>query len=181
MLVRRGVVESREFDPEAFRQEWLLQQRSRRRSLGQVLGTLAYLKFHLFNPSRLFSRLIGPLGFLWSPVFVGVTLALMAAAATMSFFYHGEILRSTHLFYVNATASGGALAQHAVVFYCVLFLVVAVHEMAHGLTCAHFGGKVTDMGFILFYLQVPGMYCDITDAYAFERRSDRLWTTFAGS
>src|SRR5437867_12289982 len=37
MLVRRGVVESREFDPEAFRQDWLLQQRSRRRSLGQAL------------------------------------------------------------------------------------------------------------------------------------------------
>ena len=180
-LTRRGLVESRTFDPSEFRQEWASQQRTRRRTLGQLLGSLAYLKVHLFNPQRLFALLVKPLAFVWTPAFVAVTLALMAVAAVLSVSFHQEILRSAHTFYVDATSSGAAFVSSAVVFYLVLFLVVAVHEMAHGLTCARFGGKVTDMGFILFYLQVPGMYCDITDAYSFERRSQRLWTTFAGS
>jgi len=180
-LVRRGLVESREFDPEEFRREWAQQQRYRRRTLGQILGTLAYLKIHLFNPQRLFSRLVGPLGFFWTRTFVVVSLAVMVVACVMSAFHYVEILKSAQTFFAAATSSGGALVSSAVVFYLTLFLVVAVHEMAHGLTCAHFGGRVNDMGFILFYLQVPGMYCDITDAYAFERRSQRLWTTFAGS
>src|SRR5262245_16311456 len=180
-LMRRGLVESREFDPEEFRWEWAQQERSRRRTLGQLAGTLAYLKIQLLNPQRLFARLVGPLRFFWTPAFVTTSLAVMAAACVMSVFYYAEILKSAHAFFVAATSSGGALVGSAVVFYLTLFLVVAVHELAHGLTCARFGGKVTDMGFILFYLQVPGLYCDITDAYAFERRSQRLWTTFAGS
>ncbi|HJQ97016.1 MAG TPA: hypothetical protein VJ826_01820, partial [Candidatus Polarisedimenticolaceae bacterium] len=179
-LIQRGLVESRSFDPEAFRKEWLSQERARRRSLGSLLGTLAIFKMKLLNPQALFTRLIGPLGFLWTRAFVVSTLILMALAALMASAHHEEIARSTWTFYHSATSSAGSFASHAAIIYGVLFLVVAVHESSHGLTCTRFGGKVTDMGFILFYLQVPGFYCDVTDAYSFEKRSHRLWTTIAG-
>ncbi|HEY3174920.1 MAG TPA: efflux RND transporter periplasmic adaptor subunit [Candidatus Polarisedimenticolia bacterium] len=179
-MTRKGLVEKRGFDPAAFRQEWLQQARSRRRSLGQLLGTLATFKLHLINPLGLFSRIVGPLSFIWSPAFVVASLALMAVAGVMGFVYSAEVLASSRVFWAGMTSSAAAFASNALLFYVIFFVVIALHELSHGLTCAHFGGKITDMGFILFYLQVPGVYCDITDAYSFEKRSQRLWTTVAG-
>lgn len=179
-LTHRGMVESRAFDPVAFRREWRLQEEARRRTLGKLVGSVAALKVRLLNPQALFERMVGPLGFCWTRRFVLWTLVLMVAAAAVAVANAREILASSLAFYHEATDSTGSLATHALLVYGVLFVVVAVHESAHGLTCVHFGGKVTDMGFILFYLQIPGFYCDITDAYGFERRSDRLWTTIAG-
>jgi putative peptide zinc metalloprotease protein len=58
-------------------------------------------------------------------------------------------------------------------------VVTVVHELGHGLTCKRFGGEVHEIGGLLLYFS-PGMYCNVNDAWTFERRSHRLWVTFAG-
>ena len=60
-----------------------------------------------------------------------------------------------------------------------LFLITIVHEFAHALTCRHFGGNVREMGFLLLYFQ-PCFYCNVSDAYLFPNRRDRLLVTLAG-
>src|SRR5205814_5873818 len=61
----------------------------------------------------------------------------------------------------------------------VVFLVITAHELAHGLTCKHFGGEVHELGFLLIYLQ-PALYCNVSDAWLFPEKSKRLWVGFAG-
>ncbi len=179
-LTDKGIVESRRFDPEAFRREWAIQERARRRSLGSLFGSIATIKVKLFNPRRLFDAIVDPLGFLWTRTFFVWSMAFLILGAIMGLLHREEILRDTTASFRAMTASAGTFASHAAVFYIVFFIVVAIHETAHGLTCTRYGGKVSDMGFILFYLQIPGFYCDVTDAYGFEKRSHRLWTTVAG-
>ncbi len=60
-----------------------------------------------------------------------------------------------------------------------VFVVVAAHEFAHGLTCKHFGGEVHEVGFMLIYFQ-PAFYCNVSDAWLFSEKSRRLWVGFAG-
>ena len=179
-MTDHGLVEKRGFDPIAFREEWRQQDRARRRSLGQVLGTLAEFKFKLFNPQRFFTWAVRPLAFVWTPGFVVATLLLMLVAGVLGWLNGPQLYRTAREFYGGMTSSAGAFMSRAVLFYVTFFIVIAIHELSHGLTCARFGGKISDMGFILFYLQIPGVYCDITDAYSFEKRSHRLWTTVAG-
>jgi multidrug efflux pump subunit AcrA (membrane-fusion protein) len=57
--------------------------------------------------------------------------------------------------------------------------VTVLHEFAHGLTCKHHGGEVRDMGFLMLFF-MPCFYADVSDAWLFPRRSQRLWVTFAG-
>ncbi len=179
-LEEKGFVETRRFEPAAFAAEWAMQERARRLTLGRLWGTLTTVKVKLANPQRLFAVMVGPLAFLWTRAFVVWSMAFLALGAAMGILHQEAILADTTSFFRSMTESAGSFAGHAEVFYLVFFIVIAVHETAHGLTCTHFGGKVTDMGFILFYLQIPGAYCDVTDAYGFEKRSHRLWTTVAG-
>ena len=153
-LSRRGLIESRGIDPEAFRQEWQKQERARKSSVGQLLGGLTYLKLHLLNPQRLFQWLDARLGFLFTPGFVIASLCLMAAAAVPAILRHEEILTSMSAFWKAGTSSVGSFAAHAAIVYVVFLIVVAVHEGSHGLTCTHFGGKVTDVGLSVIYLQI---------------------------
>src|SRR5690606_20093060 len=58
--------------------------------------------------------------------------------------------------------------------------IVAIHELGHGVTCKHFGGRVHEMGAMLIYFN-PAFYCNVNDAWTFPERSARLWVTAAGS
>jgi putative peptide zinc metalloprotease protein len=61
----------------------------------------------------------------------------------------------------------------------VSVFVIAIHELGHGLMCKRFGGHVHEIGFLLMYF-MPCFYCDVSDAWLFERRRERLWVTLAG-
>lgn len=64
-------------------------------------------------------------------------------------------------------------------FWIAFLFVILVHETAHGVTCVHFGGRVREMGFLLIYL-MPGCYTDVSAAWMFPKRSQRLWVSLAG-
>ncbi len=179
-MTRRGVVEARHLDPAAFRQEWLRSERARSRSLGSIFGSLTYFRVKLLNPERAMSAVARRIGFVFTPGFVAATLALMAAAALVALNHREAIGRDLYAYLQAGSSSAGSLALHGAILYAVLFFVVAVHESFHGLTCAHFGGRVRDVGVAVMYLQIVCFYCDVTDAYGFERRGRRVWTTLAG-
>jgi putative peptide zinc metalloprotease protein len=64
--------------------------------------------------------------------------------------------------------------------YVGVSVVLTLHEIAHGLTCRHFGADVREMGFYLLYFQ-PCVATDVTDSWLLERRSERLWVILAPS
>lgn len=59
-------------------------------------------------------------------------------------------------------------------------LIIALHEIAHGLTCRHLGGHVHEMGFLLLYFQ-PCLYCDLSEAWLFKEKWKKLLVTFSGA
>jgi multidrug resistance efflux pump len=128
-----------------------------------------YLKLPLANPEPPLDWLYGKLSFLLRPEVV----ALMALTIV---FAVGLLLVNLDRLSLRSVVS----AEGLLLIYLTLSVVTFLHELAHGLTCRHFGGRVQDMGVLLLYF-VPCFYCNVSDAYLFKRKSQRLWVTFAGA
>jgi len=63
--------------------------------------------------------------------------------------------------------------------YVLTLIHVGLHELGHGVTCKHFGGKVPRMG-IMFYLASFIFFCDVTAAYNFAKKSQKLLVSLGG-
>jgi hypothetical protein len=78
------------------------------------------------------------------------------------------------------TLSSLLSVQSIWLFVFTMFMVIALHEIAHGLVCRHLGGHVHEMGFLLLYFQ-PCLYCDLSDAWMFPERWKKILVTFSGA
>ena len=63
--------------------------------------------------------------------------------------------------------------------YIMLLFHVALHELGHGVTCKHYGGKVPRLG-IMFYLASFIFYCDTTAAWNFPKKRHRILVSLGG-
>ena len=130
-----------------------------------------YWRRRLTDPDRFFGWLEPRVRFLWTPGFVAVSTCGVLTAAGIAW--------ANRALFVSQFAE--ALRWETLVLAWLMVLATAVcHESAHGLTCKHFGGEVHEIGFLLLYL-MPGLYCNVSDAWLFPEKSKRLWVTFAGA
>ncbi len=74
----------------------------------------------------------------------------------------------------------GTFILDRLMYFVPLILSLSIHEFAHAVTCKHFGGQVHEMGFMLIYFQ-PAFYCNVSDAWLFPLKRQRLWVSFAGA
>ena len=165
---------------EATLQERTTQQlerlRSERRRRGSfVRGELLRMRFSFGDPTRLLDAVYPWVRWCFSRTFVFTALALFAA--------YVAIIATQRREYVDALAawfSPGALTPWTIVLLVLSFAVLTfIHEMGHAIACRHFGGEVREMGF-MFLLFIPAFYANVTDAWSFPGRRERLWVTFAG-
>ncbi len=63
--------------------------------------------------------------------------------------------------------------------YVLSLIHVSLHELAHGVTCKHYGGAVPRLG-IMFYLASFFFYCDTTAAWNFPEKQKRILVSLAG-
>lgn len=63
--------------------------------------------------------------------------------------------------------------------YLLLLVHVGLHELAHGVTCKHYGGAVPRLG-IMFYLMSFIFYCDTTAAWNFPAKRHRILVSLGG-
>jgi putative peptide zinc metalloprotease protein len=89
-----------------------------------------------------------------------VLITVLGIAACAS-----EILAGRDPFAPIAGSGIAGLIALVIAYYVVTF----VHESAHAVTCKHFGGRVPEGGFMLFYF-MPAFYVDVTDAWLFPWR-----------
>lgn len=126
---------------------------------------------HLFDPDALLGRMDRTMGWFWFSGLGVIALILLTLSAIPSVI--------TVLSVPNAgsdlTLFDGVVA--AVVFTAAAF----AHEMAHGLACKHYGGKVTDVGVFLYYGVIPAAYCDVSDSYLFPHRRQKIIVMLAGT
>ena len=134
-------------------------------------GNLLFYRRTLFNPDALLNRLEPWLRFLWMPPFV------IGAAAAMFFAMMIVWDNSSDL----ATAFPMSMRWESMaLFWVTMITVTLIHEMAHGLTCKHYGGEVKEIGVLLVFF-TPCFFCNVTDAWLIPKKSHRLWVTLAGS
>lgn len=89
--------------------------------------------------------------------------------------YQGPIQKTLE----EMTQWNGSLPGFVAFSFALDFVISFFHELAHGFACKHFGGKVQAIGVGLYFLR-PVCYCDVTDAWTFPNRSQRLVTHGAG-
>src|SRR5262245_46377 len=138
---------------------------------GRISGSALYFRIKLFDPDRLLNRLVGRVWFFFTPHFLVFSCALILLAAGIATDNWSAFRQDLSRLYRFSAVP---------VVLVIMYLVVSLHEFAHGLTCKHFGGEVHEMGFILIYFQ-PALYCNVSDAWLFPEKSKRLWVGFAGA
>ncbi|MGB8658086.1 MAG: efflux RND transporter periplasmic adaptor subunit [Candidatus Zixiibacteriota bacterium] len=136
-----------------------------------IIGRLLFLKLKGFDPDRLLDRLVKRTRFLFTPTFLIFSLFILSI---------GIIITVSNWSELGYSFQGIFRLGTIVEVWIAVFVVVLLHEFAHGLTCKYFGGEVHEMGFLLLYFQ-PCFYCNVSDAYLFKEKSKRLWVTFAGA
>ncbi len=120
------------------------------------------------DPSRMLawlSRSIGGFLFGWRGVLAILALLCLGAYA-----------------YTNVSFERVALGplEIAIVFAAVTFSSL-LHELGHGLACQHYGGHVTEIGFMLFYYVQPTAYCDTSSSYLIPERRHQMVIQMAGT
>jgi multidrug efflux pump subunit AcrA (membrane-fusion protein) len=123
--------------------------------------------FRLFNPSRLLGWLSRTFGrFLFSPW--GVLVMAVYVCVGIHFL---TTIRFSDL---------QIDLQSILVAFVATRVSLLVHELGHGLACVYYGGRVTEVGVILFYYVTFGAYCDTSSSYLFTNRRHKVIVQIAG-
>jgi putative peptide zinc metalloprotease protein len=135
-----------------------------------LFGRLLFIKIRAFKPGRfldLLTRLYRP----FHRPFWFVVEALVILIGL------GILFTNSGSFAITLSELWSLESVGLVIFS--LFLLVTLHELAHAVACRVLGGEVHEIGFLLLYFQ-PCFYCDLSDAWLFEKKSQRLAVTWAG-
>ncbi|MEQ4718628.1 daptide biosynthesis intramembrane metalloprotease [Nonomuraea sp. B19D2] len=60
------------------------------------------------------------------------------------------------------------------------YVVIMLHELAHGAVLTYYGGRPNRMGFMLLYL-LPAFFCDVSDGWRLPERRQRVRVALAGA
>ncbi len=135
------------------------------------VGRLLFVKLKAIDPDVWLGRWARRLRLLFRPWFWPASLLVIAGALVI-------VAQSGDAFRFSLA---GMLQGSSIPLLIVsIFLVISLHEIAHGLVCRHLGGHVNEMGFLLLYFQ-PCLYCDLSDAWLFREKWKKLLVTFSGA
>ncbi len=132
--------------------------------------SVLFIKLRAFDPDAFLTSSYRSLRWLFSAPAVALQIGVMALGMAV-FFANVEKFP----FSLRAILSAGDI----VAIVASLFIIITVHEFAHAYACKRYGGSVHEMGFLLLYFQ-PAFYCNLSDAYLFPERRQRLIVMFAG-
>lgn len=138
-------------------------------------SSLLYITFKAWDPNKTLERIDPYLGWIYTRGFVIFSVALSIVAIWLLAGDWSRISRDT----LDMWNFSDKSAYDIWMFWIVLFVLTAIHEFGHGLTCKHYGGDVPQMGFMLIYL-TPAFFTDTTDILLFDRIAPRELTIFAG-
>jgi putative peptide zinc metalloprotease protein len=173
-LKRMGIVERSPAE-----QHLMLQERIRKkrkvRSKQRTQGSILRLQFAFGDPDRVFGRLQRALHWMWTPAFIAVSVLFFATYLIVTFARWPEFAQGT----IDLYTLNGIGVWDIVLIIAITTVITVIHELGHGLTTKALGGEVHEWGAMLLYFS-PAFYCVTDDAWTFQKRSHRLWTTFGG-
>lgn len=156
--------------------ERLRAQRRRRLRGPGMSGDLLRIRWTLSDPDRLLDRWMPRLEVFFTPGFIAASVALFLVYGAIVGARLPELAGALVALYTPSAYTIRLVA----VLWCTAMVVIAIHEIGHGVACKHFGGQVHEMGLMLLYFE-PAFFCNVNDAWTFPSRRERLWVTAAGS
>lgn len=135
-----------------------------------LFSRMLFVKVKAFSPGRFLDRLTA----LYRPFHSGFWFSV---ELLIIFLGLGLLIANSSYFYVDLVGIFHIGSLLAVVLS--IFIIVSLHEFAHAVVCRYYGGEVKEMGFLLLYFQ-PCFYSDLSDAWLFKKKSQRLAVTWAG-
>ncbi len=142
----------------------------RKAKIRGFLSNYLFMTIPLWDPDRLLEKILPFLRFLFNPLFL--VLWLVVAGSGM-----GIIV--TNFSGLLADAFSVLSGWNLLILSCVIFSTKFIHEMGHALTCKHLGGHVRAIGPAFLVLQ-PCMFTDVTDAWLFPSKWDRIKVSLSG-
>jgi hypothetical protein len=141
----------------------------------QLLTKIINPDFSIPRADRIVTALYGKTRFLYNPV--GLTALLTIGLS-------GFVPLSQHIHRFREVFAGMEkhIADEPLIIlyiYILNIIHVALHELGHGITCKHYGGKVSRIG-IMFYLAFFVFYCDTTSAWNFQDSRRRIMVALGG-
>ena len=131
------------------------------------------IRFRGWDPQRFLNGLLPWCGWLYSPTFRGLSLLLILSAAVIAMTHLPEIAHESLALPLLFGPADWLLA-----IGCIS-LAKVLHEFGHGLTCHRYGGRCHEMG-VMLLVGIPCLYCNVTDAWTFRRKRERLAVSGAG-
>ena len=152
----------------------LLYERAKKRekmfSFVGKMKNVFFIKFSVCDPDRFLDKTLPYVRWIFTKPF-GYLCAFVMAIALFIAFKDMENM---------AAQFESILTLRNLVFFWAVFVVVKmIHEVGHAYTCKLFGGEVHELG-LLFMFFTPCLYCDVSDAWIFQKRAHRLWVSSAG-
>lgn len=173
-LKRMGIVERSPAEQHLMLQERLRKKR-KIRSRQRTQGSILRLQFAFGDPDEPFGRLQRALHWMWTPQFVAVSVLFFLTYAMVTTLKWDAFARGT----IDLYTLNGIGPWDIVLLIAITVVITVIHELGHGLTTKALGGEVHEWGAMLLYFS-PAFYCVTDDAWTFQKRAHRLWTTFAG-
>ena len=167
------------FLEDAFHRNVMMQERAReaRRKLisKESFKNVLFIQLGTIDPTRMLNAIYPFARVLFTRAWVIGTLLASIVAGWIMWDRRDQLVGNlATIFSLEGESWLGLL-----LLYVILFLIVVAHEFGHGLCVKHYGGQPRKMGFLLMYF-MPGMYCDTSDIYFFEKRWPRVAVALAG-
>lgn len=146
-------------------------QRHRRQRWKQQFWSPLAIRINLFDPDRFLDATFPYLRFLFTPwgglLWLGVVLT-------------GAILAGVHWQELTADIGDRILTPaNLVLLWFIYPLVKAAHELMHGYATKYGGGEVHELG-IMFLVLIPIPYVDVSSAWGFRDKYQRMLVGAAG-
>ncbi len=174
-LAGMGLCERTLTERSVLQMERLRAERRRRLRPAMFKGDLLRLRWSVGDPDKLFDRWLPRLRFFFTRTFLVISVALFAVYLLVLGLKWGEFSQALADLYTLNVGLGAF-----VVLWLTSTVIIAIHELGHGLTCKYFGGQVHEIGAMLIYFE-PAFFCNVNDAWTFPELKARLWVTAAGS
>ncbi len=131
------------------------------------------IRFRGWDPQRFLENLGSITDFIYSRGFLFASLVLFFFAISMAVNRFGQI--------ISEAAQLPLLfePQHWLMIVLLIGFTKVLHEFGHALTCHRYGGRCHEMG-VMFLAFMPCLYCNVTDAWTFPRRRQRVAVSAAG-
>jgi len=168
------------FLEDTFRRNLMLIERGRSERRGMLqpesLKNVLNIQLGVVDPLPLFRRIYPYVRFMFARPYVIATVLAFVFSLFLLWDRRDVLAHNVAMMFTLENAT----PLNLLLLYVTLFATIVAHEFGHGLCCYHYGGEPRRIGLLLMYL-MPGMFCDVSDTYFFEKRWPRAATALAGT